>query len=231
MPTYSPDQYARRDQRLLAMVANERILLARCAAAALAAGKPLTHAVNRLVDGGYLLRHERILPGGLTVYTLTPTAAARHNLPRDRSELPAPAALDTALAVQCFAHLGRHPRYRLSTEDVSHLFQGAAPANVVYVVSAELGKPTIFRTLLTANRSPTDSVRYLRTLVDQAQRHPELGRWLAARQLGFALLAPTKQHVTVLQKAVARTESLRQISIIVDVGPDAEHLAATLKAK
>lgn len=229
MPTFTPEQYARRDQCLLQMTATERILLARCAAAALADGKPLTHALNRLVDGGDLVRHERLLPGGLTVYTLSPSAAARLGLPRDRAEIPATAALDSAIAVQVFTHLGRHPRCRLTAEEAAELLAGPAPANVPFVLSAELGAPAVFRAVLAANRAPADAVRYLRTLIDQAQRHAELSRWLASRQLGFALLARNAQEATSLEKAVVRARVLQQADVIVDVGPDAEHLAGVLK--
>ena len=80
------------------MAADYRILLPSCAAATFGRGKPLIHVLNRLVDDGDLHRHERSLPGGLTVYTLTASAAARHGLSRDRAEFPTAAALDAAIA-------------------------------------------------------------------------------------------------------------------------------------
>lgn len=229
MPAYTPQQYASRDRILLTLAGTYRILLARCAAHAVAAGKPLTHALNRLTDNGELLRHERALPGGLTAYTISASAAQRLGYPRDRAELPAGAALDTAIAVQVFAHLGRHPRYRLTAEEAAALLDQAAPANVPYVLSEELGSPALFRTMLVANRAPADAVRHLRTLVDQGERQEKLAAWLASRQLGFALLAPTPQYATALEKAVVRAGLMERTAVLIDVGPDAEHLAAYFK--
>jgi hypothetical protein len=205
--------------------------LAAVAAFALTGKKPLTHAINRLTDGGSLIRHERVLPGGLTAYTLSPAAAARLGLPRDRAELPSAAALDTAIAVQAFSHLGRHTRYPLSTGQAAELLSGAAPANVNFVVSDELGSPAVFRLMLAANRAPADTVRYLRTLIDQTERHPALAPWVAVKQLGFAVLACNRTHEVALEKAVSRARIRERAAVIVDVGPDAEHLAAVLKGR
>jgi hypothetical protein len=231
MPTYTPEQYARRDHILLYLTGLDRILIARCAAAALASGKPVTHAINRLVDSGDLLRYERVLPGGLTIYTLSPTAASRLAISRDRAELPSGAALDIAIAVQVFSHLGRHPRYRLSSAEAAELLEGAAPANVPFVLSDELGAPAVFRVVLAANRTLAESIRHLRTLVDQAERHAKLSSWVASKQLGFAVLAQTFQHATELERLVNRSGVLKRAAVIVDVGPDAEHLAAVLKER
>ena len=229
MPAHTPEEYARRDRILLLLAGLYRILLARCAARAFAGGKPLTHAVNRLTDNGDLVRHERVLPGGLTAYTLSPAAAARLGLPRDRAELPTGAALDTAIAVQAFSHLGRYPRYRLSADEAAELLDSAAPANVPFVISDELGSPAVFRVMLAANRPPADAIRHIRTLIEQAERHAKLRTCVASRQLGFAVLAPTAQHATGLEKALTRSRILEQAAVIVDIGPDAEHLAGVLK--
>ncbi|MDZ4656137.1 MAG: hypothetical protein SH868_01020 [Bythopirellula sp.] len=231
MPTYTPAQYACRDDCVLRMTACYRILLPRCAAAALANHKPLTHALNRLTDDGSLIRHERLLPGGLTVYTLSPSTAARLGLPRERAELPTAAALDTAIAVQVFCHLGRGARFRLTADEVDELFPKAAPNNVPFVISGELGSVAIFRAVLVADRAPADAIRYLRTLIEQAERHKTLASELANRHLGFALLASSPQHVAALEKSLARSGLLSRAAVIIDVGPDAEHLALSLKAK
>lgn len=230
MPEFTPEQYARRDERLLRLTAGHRVLLARCAAAALADHKPLTHALNRLTDSGALVRYERVLPGGLTAYTVSPSTATRLGLPRERAELPTGAALDTAVAIQVFAHLGRHPRFRLSANEVAALLNSAAPTNVPYLLSSELGAAALFRTLLVANRDPAEATRYVRTLTEQATRHPQLCHWIAARQLGFALLASTRQQVAALEKGLVRSGLTARVALIVDVGPDAEHLAAFLKS-
>lgn len=231
MPTYTPAQYARRDDCVLRMTACHRILLPRCAAAALTDHKPLTHALNRLTDDGSLVRHERLLPGGLTIYTLSPTSATRLGLPRERAELPTAAALDAAIAVQVFCHLGRRARFRLTADEVDGIFPKAAPNNVPFVISGELGSVAIFRALLVADRSPAEAIRYLRTLIEQAERHKTLASELAERQLGFALLASTPQQVAALEKSLNRSGLLQRAAVIIDIGPDAEHLAAALKAQ
>jgi hypothetical protein len=98
------------------------------------------------------------------------------------------------------------------------------------VISDELGSPTVFRTVLVANRAPADAIRYLRTLVDQAERHTSLAAWIASRQLGFAMLVPTPQYAAALEKSVMRAQLKERAAVIVDIGPDAEHLASFFKA-
>ena len=230
MPTYTPQQYAARDHIVLNLAGSFRILIPRCAAHAVSAGKPLTHALNRLTDDGDLVRHERWLPGGLTAYTISASAAQRLGFPRDRAEVPAGAALDAAIAVQVFCHLGRHPRHRLSSEEAASLLDRAAPANVPFVMSDEFGSATVFRTMLVADHAPAEVVRHLRTVIEQGERQAKLAAWITSRQLGFAMLAPTLQYATALEKAVARRRLRERAAVIIDVGPDAEHLAEFLKA-
>jgi hypothetical protein len=227
MPSFTPAQYARRDEAGLDFTALHRVTVPRCAAIALADGKPLTHALNRLTDGGLLNRHERSLPGGLTVYTLSQTAAARRGLPQDRAALPSGAALDTALAVQAFCYLGRARRHRLSAPEVAKLLGPAAPANVPFVISDELGTAAVFRTILAADRQPSDLVKHLRTVVAQAERHATFGAWVRGRQLGFAVLCVHRRHAEATERAISRAGI--PAAIVIDVGPDAEHLAAFLK--
>ncbi len=153
---------------------------------------------------------------------------------RDRAELPAGATLDAAIAVQFFMTLGKHPRVRLSAEEASELLETAVPANVPWLCSSELGKATVFRAMLAANRAPAEAVRHLRTLIDQAAEHAKLGPWISEKQLGFAVLAPSASSTATLEKAVEKSGLRQRAAIVVGLGPDAEHLSwcsNTLKAK
>jgi hypothetical protein len=229
MPTFSPEQYAKRDRLLLLLAALFRILIPRCIAQLVAAGKPLTHALNRLTDDGDLVRLERFLPGGLTGYMLSPQGCGRIGAPRDRAELPSGAALDAAIAVQFFSTLGPYPRFRTAADEASELLGTAVPANVPWICSRELGETKMFRAVLTLNRLPAEAVRHLRTLADQALQHAKLGPWISAHQLGFAVLAPTASSAAAIEKAVEQSGLRQRVAIVVGLGPDAEHLAAALK--
>jgi hypothetical protein len=229
MPTHTPQEYALRDSIVLMLAALHRVLLARCAAYAVSAGKPLTHALNRLTSDGQLVRHERLLPGGLTAYTVSASAALRLGVPRDRAELPTGAALDLAIAVQTFCFLGRRLRDRLTAEEAASLLGPAAPTNVPFILSDETGGPAVFRAVLVANRAPAEAIRYLRTLIEQGERHGALGAWIASRQLGFAMLAPTAPYASALERAIMRSRLSERAAVLVDVGPGAEHLSAHFK--
>ena len=229
MPAYTSSQYAQRDRLALDYAAVHRVILPRCAAQVLSGGKPITHALNRMTDDGDLCRYERCLPGGLTAYTLSPRAAARLGLSSDRADLPAGSVLDTAIAVQVFCCLGPHLRYRLNSEESASLFEGAVAPNVPLVLSNELGGTKAFRGVLAANRPPGEVVRYVRTLISQAEQHPKLSQWAVSRQLGFAVLTPNMPSREMVEKALTKSQLSRHASIIVGLGPDADHLAASLK--
>lgn len=229
MPAFTPNQYAKRDRLLLELAALHRILLPRCAAHLLAGGKPLTHALNRLTDAGLLLRFERSLPGGLSYYSLSAQGCARIGAARDRAELSSGSALDVAIAVHYYVAFSPRPCFRITCEEAEELVGAAVPANVPWILSAELGEPKVFRVMLAANRPPAAAVRHLRTLLDQAMQHAALGAWVSAKQLGFAALAPTKASAAAMERAVEKSKLRQRAAILVGVGPDAEHLSDALK--
>jgi hypothetical protein len=226
-------QYLKRDRCLLEHAALYRIVLPPAAAAVFSGGRAIPHVFTRLVDDGMLAPFPRALPGGLSYFAPTPKGCAAANAPRERAALLQGAALDLAIGVSFFCNLCRgQRRYRLDAKEADQLFETSVPANVPFVVSDELdGAVKAFRVFQAASLRMPEVLRRLRVLLDQIGQEQKLDAWVQSRQLGFAVLTPTASAKAALEKCISKSGLIRSCQIIVDLGPDANNLAAALKGR
>jgi thiamine pyrophosphate-dependent acetolactate synthase large subunit-like protein len=174
--------------------------------------------------------HARALPGGISYFTPTERAYAECGKPAKRARpFAGAAALDHALAVEVFCTLGACRRWRAEPEELAALWGAAAPAaNLAHVASDELGFTAVYRVCLAIADAKTVLADLSRHLA-RARQSDVLRAWIESGEYGLAVLAPTKEKVDSLRKALARHAVAREAAIILDVGATAETLARFLR--
>lgn len=229
---FTPEEYDRRHRCILLHTGRYRIIVPPCVTRTFGIGKAIPQVYTRLAKDGLLVGHPRILPGGGSCYTLSAAGCRDVNAPLVRAVLPEGPALDLAIAVSFFCHLGSSRRYRIEAEQASQLLGTPMPTNLAYVVANEVGgKTTVLRCVLAASLTAAELVRTLRTLVEQTRRHSLLPAWLDAQQYGFAVLCPTPQQLVASEKAVTKSRIREACVVVTGLGPTAETLSAALKNK
>ncbi len=230
MAKFTPEQYERRHRRLLEHAYRYKVLLPLVVRIRYGEGSPLAHPLKELAKHGFLTGFLRALQGGFSYYILGPKGAERLGVSREKAAPLSGSALSVAIATVFFCIVGRSRRYLLAWNEATQLFKTSVPGNVAFVMSDELaGEAKVFRVVHAASSDAADTVRHLRTLIDQASRHPVISDWLAAQQYGFAVLGTTKLEVAALEKVIERSGLRSHAPIICDLGPDAENYAAAAK--
>lgn len=230
--SFSAAEYDRRHQCILLHAGLYRLLLPACITRVFGGGKPVPHVYHRLVKDGLLAGHRRVLPGGQSCYTLSAAGCRSVNTPLLRAQLPEGPALDLAIGLSFFCHLGKSRRYRVEAEQVSELLGTPMPNNLGYVITNELGdKAKLMRAVSAASLGAPELVRTLRVLLEQTQRNSVLQPWVDAQQYGFAVLSPTTQTLSASEKAVKKSCIREACAVVVGLGPTAETLSAALKSK
>lgn len=230
--SFTADEYERRHHRVLQHCARYRLILPACVTRTFGIGKALPHVYTRLEKQGVLKGYKRVLPGGNSCYVLTAQGCKAVNAPLLRSNLPEGPALDLAIAVSVFCHLGKRRRHRVESFEASQLLGTPMPTNLAYAMTDELdGNAALLRAVSAASLSVPECIRTLRVLLDQTRCNSKLIHFVDARQYGFAILASTTQTLVALEKAIAKSGIRTCCPVVSGLGPTAETLAAALKEK
>ncbi len=197
-------------QAILRHVALYRLTLLEVASRLFCAGN--AGRAGRLLGGlakdGFLNRHDKIangaLPGGVTIYTLTPEGARAARAGKERGQPLGPAALPTHLAVLWFCCLSDRRRYRLEPEELkSMLGDESIHPNTPCCITEEEDGPRVYR-IFPTKANPTNAMRQLRESISEAWEKPTLRTWMESGDLGSVVLGESKPKCSDLEKLVGK---------------------------
>jgi len=198
------------DQALLRHVALYRMTLPQIASRLFCAGNAgrAGSALGRLAKNGFLNRHDKIsngaLPGRVTIYTLTPEGARAAGVKKERGQPLGPSALPTHFAVLWVCCLSDRRRYRLEPEEVKSLIgDESVHPNTACCITEEEDGPRVYRIFPTTSE-PAGAMRQLRASISEAWENPTLRSWMESGDLGFLVLAESKQKCSDLEKLLRK---------------------------
>lgn len=164
--------------------------------------------LGSLAKDGYLNRHDKIengaLPGGITIYTLTPEGARAAGVGKERGQPLGPSALPTHLAVLWFCCLSDRRRYRLEPEELTLLLgDESIHQNTACCITEEEDGPRVYR-IFPTKANPINAIGQLRKSVSEAWENPTLRSWMESGELGFVVLAESKSKCSDLDKLMRK---------------------------
>lgn len=168
-------------------------------------GKTCDHVLQRLLEQ-HRIQACSGLPGGLSYYQLTLTEARKRSVPEHRARKHNTAALREALAVLWFCCMSDKRRKRLERNQIGKIFGRGKGFGKPHCAEVRNEKENTIYRLYTPGPNSRDDylIKLLRTDMQEAIDHPQLGPWLAAKAFQFAVTFETEARLKKFRRLLLR---------------------------
>ncbi len=192
-----------RDLRILHHVGLYRITLRPVLERLFFAGTSCGNVVQRLRQHGYLRTGK--LPGNISYYQLTPSAATTIGLPVSRGTVFRAQALQQHLSILYFCCMQDTRRYRIENEQLSQSFQEHPPQGDHCIEETPNRKRLYHLYVPAPNTSIRNIIREIRHDFRQAIANSGVRPWIAGRMYAFAVLVDTPQRRSTVREQLKTT--------------------------